>query len=95
MYTPWINVDKSVIASMYNEDNLINDLTTDNFFIGDFAGYDTKLQRNDKDTLLGAYTNNSVFFIKELMQANPLMFATANQFASFYVYDGSLITETY
>ncbi len=61
------------IGSLIVTTNLINKLLNEKES-GSFMGYASKLHYNNEPTILGAYTENSVNYIKDVMQANPLFF---------------------
>lgn len=66
-------------GSMTVTDNLVNYmLANETSAKGNIKGFGTKLERNGKKTLLGAYKGNIIDQIKKVMRANPNNFITAN-----------------
>jgi hypothetical protein len=65
------------VGSLVTTKNIIGKLLKDNPQDNDFVGYREKLKQDGVPTLLGAYTNNIIFWVDEIMQANPRLFFEA------------------
>lgn len=67
------------VTSLIIMRNLIHNLVNnDEAAEGNFKGFSSKLVKDGKYTLLGAYTENIINFIGDVMEANPSTFLIAN-----------------
>lgn len=69
-YTSLLSTYNQISQLLINEENEV---------IGSLKGFDTKLEKEGKKTILGHYTENSIYWVKELMEKNPKLFFTSHQ----------------